>query len=171
MNIQPSILPELKMSLDWREYYKSFAEAHGGTPIVHQERQLFQDGWMYSLSSYSGPEWPPPEDPKELVKLQQVYWNTRWNRARIELEALKGRYEGLRGLQDNKSQPLQQTLLVKDPETGKTRREVTPWNPKLFETLIRILEADVQEADSKLKALKENTNEPGTTSVANDAAG
>lgn len=154
MDVQPA-LPQLKVTLDWKAYYKKFAEAHGGSPVVYKGRQYFRDGWSYALEDYAGPEWPPPEDKKVLLTIQRIYWYIRWNRARNELMLLRGRYDNLKGLQDNKSVPLQQVVVSKDAETKKISREVSDWSPAIFEHTIKFLEFEVKEADEHLKLLKQ----------------
>lgn len=157
MNIHPQY-PQLKVKLDWRNYYFRFSELHGGTPIIYKGRQLFQDGWGYSLEDYAGPEYPPPEDAKELRKLQIIYWYTRWNRAKNELNFVQSRASDLKNLQSAKSAPLQHVVVGEDEE-GKKTRHVADYDPRMFDHVIKILQSDVDEADKHLQALKEKKND------------
>jgi hypothetical protein len=156
MNVQPQS-PQLKLKLDWKAYYQRFSEQHGGNPIIYKGRQLFSDGWTYSITDYAGPEWPPPKDLKEFASLKKVYWYTRWNRAKNELVALRDRFVALKGLQSEKSVPLQQVIVEKD-SNGKSVKHTSDWCPNVFEHLIRFLEIEVETANSELEKLKEMTN-------------
>lgn len=157
MNVQPA-LPQLRLQLDWKAYYKRFSELHGGYPIVYKGRQLFHDGWGYSTTDYAGPEYPPPKDPVELVKLQKVYWYTRWNRAKNELLMLEQRYSALKGLQSDKSAPLQQVVTIQNEETKKLERQIGDWCPQVFEHTISFLQSEVDLADRHLNSLKEQAD-------------
>jgi len=153
--IQPQF-PQLKVKLDWKNYYFKFSEQHGGNPVVYKEVQLFCDGWRYSLTDYAGPEYPPPEDKKELRKLQLVYWYTRWNRAKNELNFVEQKAVMLRNLQSTKDGQLQHIVTSED-ENGKKLRESVDYNPHLFDHVIRFLKNEVEDANKHLAALKENT--------------
>lgn len=152
MRTQPA-LPQLKLKLEWRAYYQRFSEMHGGYPIIYKGRQYFADGWSYSMTDYAGPEWPPPTDPEELATIQKVYWYTRWNRARNELMVLRERYDGLKGLQETKSAPLQQIVTVRNEETKKVEKHIGDWSPAVFDHVLDFIEQEVQLADSKIKEL------------------
>ena len=65
----------LKVEFDWEAYYYSFVEKHG-EPVEFRGKLLFRDGWTYA-PDYKGPEWAPPNDLKELRKVQTYYWETR----------------------------------------------------------------------------------------------
>ncbi len=153
MDVQPE-LPQIKIKLDTREYYKKFSQMHGGHPIIYKEKQLFADGWTYSLSDYQGPEWPPPTDPKELREMQIAYWLVRWNRARKELLVLRGRLNALQGLQAAKSAPLQMTIVEQDQDTGKKYNTTSDLNLKVFDSVIHWLEQEESEANAKLTELR-----------------
>jgi hypothetical protein len=155
--VQPQ-LPQLKVKLDWKEYYKKFSELHGGFPIIYKGRQLFADGWTYSATDYAGPEWEPPKDGKVLATMQKVYWYTRWNRARNELAVIIARANSMRNLQDLKSAPLQQVVVDRDPETNKATRSVESWDPRVFDHIIKFLEKEVEQASKELAKLKEQNN-------------
>lgn len=154
MNVQPA-LPQVRMQLDWQAYYKRFAGLHGGSPIVYKGRQLFADGWGYSATDYAGPEYPPPKDKTELAKLQKVYWYTRWNRAKNELLVLEQRYAALKGLQSDKSAPLQQVVTTQNEDTKKYERHTGDWCPQVFEHTISFLQSEIDLADKHLNQLKE----------------
>lgn len=160
MQTQPE-LPKLNFKLDWKAYYRRFSEAHGGNPIVYKGRQLFRDGWTYSLNDYAGPEWPPPADPKELLTLQKVYYYTLWNRAQNELMALRSRYDAIKGLQETKSVPLQQSVEVRDNEApvGKqVSKHTQDWVPDVFELVIAYLEQEVNTSNEHIQQLKEKSD-------------
>ncbi len=156
--VQPQ-LPELKVKLDWKAYYLKFSEMHGGWPIIYKGRQLFSDGWTYSLTDYAGPEWEPPTEPKELKTLRTVYWYTRLNRAKNELLVVAARRAALKNLQENKSAPLQQVIVSKDDETGKVSRSTDGLDLRVFDHVISFLEAEVNEASKNLEQLKESSND------------
>lgn len=110
-----------KFGLNWRAYYGRFKQAHGGDPVVFKGRLLFQDGWIYSSTDYKGPEWGPPEDPKELCLLKVCYWRQRRHRVRVELEHTRDVLTELMELQRTKSVALQQSYASIDEETGKRK--------------------------------------------------
>ena len=83
-------LPSVR--LDWEEYFRRFCLAHGGAkhpPLMRAGRLWFEDGWGYSATDHAGPEWPPPTDEDELVRVRRVYWKLR--RSAVRRELLKSR--------------------------------------------------------------------------------
>lgn len=113
----PSYLQAPQVELDWVAYYERFKEIHGD-PVKWRGRLLFRDGWTYSSTDYAGPEWPPPTDAIELMRMRRAYWVLRKRVILVELEQAKAMAEGLRLLQLAKSAPLQQRIQTVD-ENGQ----------------------------------------------------
>lgn len=68
--------PVVRVRLDWKKYFQSFSEKHGGNPVMVDGRQVFEDGWQYGMR-YQGPEWKPPADNKKFIELMTKYWTIR----------------------------------------------------------------------------------------------
>jgi hypothetical protein len=93
--------------VDWEKYWHQFALAHGGEPVPYgDDRVLFEDGWTYANNDYSGPEYPPPSDPNELLQLQLEYWLGRLKGETEELKKLANLREEHRSAQSERSAPL-----------------------------------------------------------------
>lgn len=65
-----------QLVLDWLDYFVEFQKKHG-EPVIYGGKLLFPDGWTYSATDHSGPEWPPSKDKDELQKYLKAYWITR----------------------------------------------------------------------------------------------
>ncbi len=104
---------DTKVCLDWKAYFDRFIEVHG-EPIVYQKtRLLFSDGWQYSLASYQGPEYPPPELEKRLNELQLTYWQIYSKKIEDEANALHRQIVSLEEWQNTRELPLQQRVVYK----------------------------------------------------------
>jgi hypothetical protein len=103
------------IKLNWKAYYKAFVEVHG-EPLIYGGRQLFPDGWGYSLSDYAGPEWPPPTEPLELAKLQICYWKRRLAIAMLERRNRQADLDNLVQMQAARPIPLVHTVTLRDDE-------------------------------------------------------
>lgn len=84
--------PNRKIRFDWKAYFNSFCDMHGLFPMEWKGRLLFPDGWTYSISSESGPEYPPPSTELALLELKRQYWILR---KQITASELKFRQQAL----------------------------------------------------------------------------
>lgn len=109
-----------RVTLDWREYFRVFSEAHGGNPVIWKGRQLWQDGWQYSATDYAGPEWPAPTDKAELKLLQRAYWSERKKIVEEQLKEVRQELDRLKQAQCGRSVPLQQIVISTDAEGNRT---------------------------------------------------
>lgn len=132
--INPLPLPAqhpLNVQFNWQKYFEAFQEEHG-QGLEYKGRLLFQDGWMYSRTDHSGPEYAPPQDPEKLAKLQRAYWLIRWNIARAELIAVNTAYLALKEAARIRSAPIYVTTFMRD-EQGKMTKDVGPVDFGVFE--------------------------------------
>lgn len=153
--------------LDWRAYYREFALAHGGYPVVHKGRQLFADGWRYSLTDHAGPEWPPPDDPKELLQLRLAYWRRRLTISANAAEVLGRKLRAMEDVQRAKDLPLQQIAASLDPVTGLWRRIEGACGEFDFAShrrRLEDLESDAATCRERLAELEEGKVNDGQTS-------
>ena len=141
----PGSLPKL----DWRAYFRAFCEAHGGDPVAHGGRLLFQDGWQYSSTDHAGPEWPPPEDPNKLLALRRFYWQRRRQIVEAEWRKLWEAVRGLEELQGHKSAPLQSQA----GREGGERRAAGPLDLAGLKARLSWLQDDVGWCEQKLAEL------------------
>ena len=129
MNINPDSndnrepIIQSQIELNWQAYFHAFNKLHGDNPIEFEGRLLWQDGYMYSKSDYLGPEWPPPRNRKELLRLKSAYWTRRRKIVDDERIKLKAEIDQLLLTQRARSAPLQQTVTipVENTEDGTTR--------------------------------------------------
>lgn len=152
----------VKLVLDWRAYYYSFVEKHG-EPIELAGCLLFPDGWRYAKEDYQGPEYPPPEDPRELLELQLQYWTVKKATVESELKHTTNQMQALQGWQENRDLPLQQVLIYKTrDEEGKVRMqrgEPEDLDLSAFEVKCEDLSALLTECEQQLKELRKRNNE------------
>lgn len=141
--------------LDWRAYFKEFCELHGRDPVSYRGRLLFPDGWTYSSSDYAGPEWPPPDDPAELLAVQSSYWRRRRGIVRRERDELRLAVQSLAEMQRCKSVPLQQVVQMRDSETNQRVTSRKPLDLDGLKARLAWLEEDVAECDRHLAELGE----------------
>jgi len=118
---EPTIQSQIE--LNWQAYFYAFSKLHGGNPVEFEGRLLWQDGYMYSKSDYLGPEWPPPRNRKELLRLRAAYWTRRRKIVDNERLKLKLEIDQLLLTQRIRSAPLQQTvgIPIEETEDGMTR--------------------------------------------------
>ena len=109
------------VQLDWRAYYYRFVEEHG-QPVPWKNRLLFPDGWTYSNVDYTGPEYPPPTDPEDLLALRVYYWGRKIVELEKKLRKARNEMEALRRLQQQRSVPLQCPVVYWDDDGKKRRR-------------------------------------------------
>lgn len=139
----------MKIKLDWRAYFDGFCELHG-KPVDCRGRLLFQDGWTYSRTDHSGPEWPPPTDPKELAEFQRDYWSIRLAKAELEYTDARRIYENLEGMASKRSAPLKCGTRYFDEETNRYRRGVTDVSLSSFQDEVLMLKEEVEECKKHL---------------------
>lgn len=145
-----------RVTLDWREYYRRFEQAHG-EPILFEGRLLFRDGWRYSCTSYGGEEIEPPPIKADLLRLQRVYWTERRKFVQTEINLIEARMQRLKQEQNMRSMP----LVVKQRrfEDGKLRVEAAEFGPDYFSGRLAWLRGDLKDCERALLQLdKESSN-------------
>lgn len=145
------------VELDWVGYFRAFSDAHGGSPLLHQGRLLFPDGWRYSSSDHAGPEWPPPEDRDARRGLLLAYWTRRKGIVHAEHLRLKDDLEHLRGMQALRRVPLHVVRRERTEDGWKTVSE--PMDLAPLEGRLAWLADDLVECDKVLAALRSAGNE------------
>jgi hypothetical protein len=110
--------PTPRVTLDWRAYFRAFCEKHGRFPLLYRGRLLFPDAWQYSATDHAGPEWPPPDDKAERVRLMRAYWKLRRNAVRKTLPAARARLDHLQELVATHDLPVLQRVTTWDPGAG-----------------------------------------------------
>lgn len=105
--------------LDWPAYFKAFCAVHG-EPVEWKGRLIFPDGWAYSKTDYSGPEYPPPASAEELRQLLLHYWEKRYSMVSQEAQELKAQLDSLRKAQQVRSAPLQRVAYSGLDENGRS---------------------------------------------------
>jgi hypothetical protein len=136
--------------LDWRAYYLAFQEAHG-EPVNWSGKLLFRDGYTYAAKDYSGPEWPPPQDPKELRRLQRAYWQIRKANLTHLLRVRRADLLALHEMQAARSVPLQHKTCIRDDQGTKVQAQAL--NLRDLEDRLRWTEHDLLECQERLDAL------------------
>lgn len=145
---------KFRVRLNWRAYFEQFCEVHGGDPVEHRGRLLFRNGWTHSSTDYAGPEWEPPEDPRELQKLRVAYWAKRRSMVKHELFGLQIQLGGLQALAKEKCCPLKQVVAALDEHGNETNRvETRLLDLSRLRGRIGWLEADLKECGEQLRAL------------------
>lgn len=154
-NILPRPAPPRDQRFDWRGYFVEFCRAHG-EPVEAGGRLLFRDGWMYSKSSYEGPEWPPPADAGEMDALIVKYWTHRRRTVERDLATWAHKLEATKTLQAAHSLPLQEAVVVeRQTSAGPVRRRgYAPFNWAATEQRVRWLRQDLAECDEKLNEIR-----------------
>lgn len=84
--------------------------------MKYNGRLLFADGWGYSMTDVRGPEFPPPEDPEELLRLRVAYWSIRRKQVIAEYNYLHRMISEMRIAQSSRSVPLQQRFTWVDED-------------------------------------------------------
>lgn len=140
---------------NWPAYYKTFSRAHGDNPVEVGNRILFRDVWMYAMD-YAGPEWPPPADPIELLKLQREYWKRRRDKLKSRRDAMAASLQSLVELQQGKSLPLQHSVAQTVIQDDGSHLMVAMPEEINWDTLrlqIKELNEDLLECERELAAL------------------
>lgn len=135
------------VELDWYAYYQKFLELHG-EPVVYGSLQLFEDGYRYGMA-YEGPEYPPPENPKELKVLKAAYLKLRMQEVDAQREILRPQLETLRITATNRGAPLMHIVVDSD---GK--RRAVELNLDQQKERLQYLDADYLESQMKLEQLE-----------------
>lgn len=143
----------VQLRIDWRAYYREFCDAHGGIPVEHGGRQLFEDGWTYSLTDYRGPEWPPPADARELLALKIEYWNIRLKAVLAQRDRLAVLLRDVEQLMLRRSCPLQQRVTYVD-EAGKRQTQTGPLDVEPLRARHELFCDDVAYCEDKLNQLR-----------------
>lgn len=143
----------VRVRLDWRAYFEDFSKQHGGNPVEFHGRQLFQDGWQYSLQYYHGPEWSPPSDPRELTYLKISYWRERRRIVREQHYNLQEAIVGLEQLIATRSADIFQRVRVVD-DSGTLRSTAERLELDGWKTRIYWLEQDLEYSEKMLTSLK-----------------
>lgn len=144
------------LQLDWKAYYDRFDAAHGGHPLSFKGRLLWRDGWTYSSTDHAGPEWKPPEDPKELKVLQTTYWMARRSLIRDEVRRLEDDLRNLRETQRAKSVPLQVVRRVRTTNAEGIPIVVAQYDDIDFDVLeagLKYRRMDLDECEVALKEI------------------
>lgn len=137
--------------IDWRQYFLDFCEVHGKVPMELDGKLVFSDGWSYSCNDHRGPEYPPPEEPKELQQLLLRYWHRR--RTAVELELRKARIalETAENAVANRSAQLTVYSQIRDPESGRIMVSRAPLNIDDYRGRVEWLEADAKICDDAMR--------------------
>ena len=148
-----------KLRLDWKAYFDRFVEVHG-EPVEFDGYLLFQDGWRYSPLKYSGPEYPPPKDPRLVKSYKMHYWKGMLKKLNAEAHEVRQQLQGLKDWGKCTSLPLQQRILV--PSEGKER--ATWGNPEdlnlgILEHQLDDLEYYIAECETQLVKLGSDKKE------------
>lgn len=135
-----------RATLDWRAYFRTFCERHGRFPLMHMGRLLFPDGWQYSATDHAGPEWRPPEDRAELLKLMRIYWYLRRKAVRRTLPAARAWLDQLGEMAATHDMPILQKVTTWDPdagEHGQARSDTRPVDVEAARQKVAWLERDL----------------------------
>lgn len=147
----------MAVRVDWVAYYKQFAVAHGGNPVVMRKAPgsrtaggmlLFPDGWRYGPEPH-GPEMPPENETKQL-QLIRMYWNIRRRVIQYELRQAREEIERLVDMQQKCSVTLMvpEEVIIEDEQGG--RRRVVESRPVDFPAMIkRVRELAAELAECK----------------------
>lgn len=155
-------LPDLRVELDWRAYFRAFCEAHG-EPHEVGGRLWFEDGWSYSNTAYAGPEYPPPADPERLRRCQLDYWRQRRSEVNDERRLLASRLRGIEDLQSAKSMPLLRKVKVSEDGTmpdgtpfRRARFEAAPIDAEALMVRLEGLTREQVHCETKIKELSDD---------------
>lgn len=139
----------MKIKLDWRAYFEEFCELHG-KPVEANGRLLFQDGWTYSRTDLSGPEYPPPQDEKYLAELKRQYWEIRLRNATEERDEIERAYRRLSEMQEQRSATLKCKMRVFDDEKESYRFAAVDVNLPALESDLAFAQEEVEECQRHL---------------------
>ncbi len=140
-----------RLKLDWRAYFYNFCLVHK-EPVEYKNQLIFRDGWSYSVSSYEGPEYPPPADHFDLDILVTNYWLIRLGQTRRMLDKKITERETIVNAISSHSLDLQQMAFV---ARGEKREKCSlPLNLHPLNELIRWLRVDLIECEQMLQEIE-----------------
>jgi hypothetical protein len=145
-----SQFPEIRIEIDWEQYFKDFCELHGKYPVMFDGVLLFPDGWRYSSTDHMGPEYPPPKNPRQLNSLLIVYWERRREIVEVEYRNLRGYIEDIENLQRNRSASLAQTVEYVNGD-GEMMRDTQKLDLGMLRKRLEWLHKDALECHSMLE--------------------
>jgi hypothetical protein len=102
------------------------------------------------MTDYRGPEWPPPDDLKELRKLCLVYWHLRRKAVRTDLIKERWKLEDVKTLVASRSAPIQQVAVYFDREASKMVAARNPLDVSQYEGRVAWLETALEECDEMI---------------------
>lgn len=146
------------IQIDWKAYYDRFDAHHGGYPVMYKGKLLWADGWTYSSTDHAGPEWPPPQDPKELKIYQTTYWAKRRAVLFNEVRRFRDDIQNLKETQRAKSVPLQRVHIKHGTNAEGLPIATAEYRDLDFgelEEKLRYLTLELEEMDLKLKELND----------------
>ena len=144
----------LNWRLDWKAYFNGFCELHGGNPVEVDGKLVLPDGWSYSSTAYEGPEWPPPKDEAEFVRVMTAYWNERRGIVSDELKLLQNTRRSMVDQMVNRSAPLMKKVRVFDEVAEKHRWQADELNLDAVDERISWLKADLENSVHELEKLQ-----------------
>jgi hypothetical protein len=146
------------IELDWKAYWEHFKAVHG-EHVEYEGKLLFPDGWRYSATDYSGPEYPPDGE-QERQRWIVIYWQTRLSYCRQELVYVNDLYVRMKQLAAARSAPLFQFGEVKIGDDGLlTQEESVPLDLESLEGRIGWLKEDINRARKMVLTLTD-TSQP-----------
>ncbi len=146
--------------LDWPAYFHAFEMAHGPS-VDFESRLLYEDGWMYAYD-HRGPEYPPPEDRAERMRLRKAWINIRRAVLAQRHADLKAFLALVRVEMLTRPLPLHIQHVAPDPdsETGFSVTSAPLTDDKeglgFYDADLARMTADLAELDRKMKAVEEN---------------
>jgi hypothetical protein len=156
------LAPRGAVELDWIAYYREFDARHGGDPVQFRGRLLWRDGWTYASTDHAGPEWAPPQDPKELKAFQLAYWSKRKAALTQQLRSLEDDVANLKETQRVRPVPLQiveRTRAINElgfPVMKSTNKEI---DFDVLAAIIKDMRTDVAECNVEIRLLKGESDE------------
>lgn len=136
--------------IDWDAYWEHFKAIHG-EHIEYEGKLLFPDGWRYSSTDPSGPEYPP-EDEKARRRWIKVYWKQRLSYCVKEQKELSAQYVGLQKLAEVRSAPIFQREYSLD-DNGDLVSEAVPLDLEMYRGRMEWLIQDMQRCQSVIEIL------------------
>ena len=143
-----------RTKIDWETYYKEqFKPLHGGDPVEHEGKILFRDGWQYSIESYKGPEYPPPEDPWAVHWLKVAYWERLKKQRETILASTEQALRYLEDLQRTHCCDIQTVTTFRDPDTNRIAKHKGTVDLEGYHSRVQLQRKGVEEATAMLDEL------------------
>ena len=143
----------LSWRVDWAEYFRRFSDLHGGNPVELGGVLVFEDGWQYSATDPSGPEYPPPTKLEELLKLRLAYLRERAGIVRDEVKALREARARLAELLLAKNAPLPRRVFLGKDDKGLATWEHQDLSLIAIDARLEWLDADLAETERRREGL------------------